>query len=356
MVKVIVYGIYGIDMRRKIESFIDDDYCIVGYSDSYLELDILDGKPFIKKEDLCSEEFDFIVLAIKDIEKCKIVCEDLQKLGVEKNRIIIPHILINNRYMYQKDIVNYIDTSLDENTEIFIFGLSYSLRGILKSSLKRLCFDFSWHGLDMYYNMKLFEYASIKKRINLTAAILVLPYYFFNYDMSLSKWQYTSGQILSVSQLHDFHNANEADDDIRNYLESIKMFSKKYLDYYSASENIYDRSRIDTGKKEMLGHVWSEVHKHTIAENKVYFDEFITNLHKVTNRIIIIIPPFYCNNIENLNVISIQKEIFYSIVNKYDIEIYDMINDINNEGYYADATHLNYEGAKFFTQKINELL
>lgn len=51
-----------------------------------------------------------------------------------------------------------------------------------------------------------------------------------------------------------------------------------------------------------------------------------------------------------------KKDIFYYILKDYDIPIYDMINCFeNNKEYFADATHLNYEGAKVFTDILNNL-
>lgn len=53
MKRIIVYGIWNIEIRRKIEFFISkDEYEIIGYSDTYAQYDELDGKNFFTPVEL----------------------------------------------------------------------------------------------------------------------------------------------------------------------------------------------------------------------------------------------------------------------------------------------------------------
>ena len=44
MKKVVVYGVRNLDIRRYIETFLDENYRITGYTDGHYTRDILDGK------------------------------------------------------------------------------------------------------------------------------------------------------------------------------------------------------------------------------------------------------------------------------------------------------------------------
>lgn len=211
MKKVIVYGVNNIELRRKMETFIDEKYCIIGYSDTYFPKDILDNKTFYKREELASVNCDYIILCINHLETCKMVREQLIELGVDCKKIVIPYLFLERNYIYQKDLIKHVEEKLTEDVEAIIFGLSYSLRGIDKELLKVKTFDFSWHGLDLYYNYKLFAYALERGLITsqVNTAILVFPYYYFNHDMSRERYQYDIGQVFSVSQLDDWHNAEK---------------------------------------------------------------------------------------------------------------------------------------------------
>ena len=63
MKKIIVYGVKNLELRRSIEYFLDDHYEIVGYTDGHYEYDVLDNQKFFRLEELCHQEFDFIVIA-----------------------------------------------------------------------------------------------------------------------------------------------------------------------------------------------------------------------------------------------------------------------------------------------------
>lgn len=52
MKKVILYGVTCVELRRNAEAFLDDEFEIAGYSDTYYTKDVLDGKPFFPPEEL----------------------------------------------------------------------------------------------------------------------------------------------------------------------------------------------------------------------------------------------------------------------------------------------------------------
>lgn len=358
--KVIVYGVYSIELRRKIENFLEDEYIIIGYTDSYHEKDILDGKAFIKRDNLKDMDFDFIIISIGSIEICRHIREELCLEGIRREKIVIPYILLNKNYICQKDLLAHIQNNLSSKIETIILGLSYSLRGVDKARLKTKAFDFSWQGLDIYYNNELLKWS--KKNGYLSSckqAILVFAYDAINRDMSFESYQYETGQILSVSQLHDWHNGYKISDGIvEEYINGIEMFGRKFLNYYKFSENIYDHNVLDAKQQVCLGHTWIKCHDETIAANKKCFDELICEIKEITDRIITIVPPYCMNAIDtDIDIIEKNRKEYYECVNNYDIEIYDLLYKWRDKReYFSDATHLNYEGAKHFTDFINEIL
>lgn len=358
--QIIVYGVYSLELRRKIESFLDDEFVIIGYTDSYHKKDILDNKTFIKRENLKNIDFDYIVISVNSVEACRQIKEQLCLEGIERDKIVIPHIFFEKNYIWQKDMISHIQNNLTEQIETIILGLSYSLRGIDTEQLLLKTFNYSWHGLDIYYNKELLKWSKRKGYLSYCKqAILVFPYYIFNHDMSCESYQYRMGQILSVRKLYDWHNGyNLKDEIVTECINGIKMFGAKFQEYYKARENIYDYNVIDPTQKMQLGHIWSQTHEKTIKANRKHFDELIYELKEITDRIIVIIPP-YCRDVIDVNKETIErnKEVFYEAVSKHDIEIYDtMYKWKDKTEYFSDAMHLNYEGAKHFTEFINGII
>ena len=357
--KVLIYGVFSIEVRRKIENFLCDDCSIIGYSDSFLKKDVLDNKNFINPGEIKNSGADYIVLSVNDYKTAISIKTNLVKTGIDPSSIIIPRLLMDSSFCYQKDLVNEIDETDLSKKSVLIFGLSYSLRGIIKDLLCVDSFDYSWHGLDLYYNLKLLEYSSNVHLLNNKLAILCFPYYYFNYDMSAAQYQYDSGQILSISRLDDYHNADYQNTNVKNHIVSFQLFSDRFMKYYNARENCFVFNKIDQAtKREQPTHVWSKMHIETIEENKVLFGLFIKKLKKISNteRIIVVVPPFFLNGIKYLHDIYKMRELFYDIIGKYDIPVYDYIDICDDPCMFSDATHLNYRGAMMFTNMISELI
>ena len=62
MKKVLAYGVGNIELRRKIEKFMDNGYQIVAYTDSYAKKDFCDGKKFVKPRDIMELGSDYIIV------------------------------------------------------------------------------------------------------------------------------------------------------------------------------------------------------------------------------------------------------------------------------------------------------
>ncbi len=68
--KVILYGIRG-EGRREIEYYLSNDYEIIGYSDSdvqYYTCHYINYKCFFIPEKLAEQDFDYIIITVKDLK------------------------------------------------------------------------------------------------------------------------------------------------------------------------------------------------------------------------------------------------------------------------------------------------
>ena len=90
MKKIIVYGVKNLELRRSIEYFLDDHYEIVGYTDGHYEYDVLDNQKFFRLEELCHQEFDFIVIASSSGATQSEIRRILLALNIPSEKIIRP--------------------------------------------------------------------------------------------------------------------------------------------------------------------------------------------------------------------------------------------------------------------------
>lgn len=378
MNEVIICGLRYVETLCAVEHFLDDKYHIIGYADVDPEMNWLDGDvlgkrmPFYTLEQLERVSFDWIVLPMFDESQSNELIEKLQDLyGREVDKkIIIPTILNRNSIeKHQEDTVRRIRNTHD-NFYGVILGLSYSLRGIDKNLLCRKFFDLSWHGRDLYYNLQLLKYAfKIGKFSDIKAALLVFPYYYFEYDQSRSYYQYKSGQMFGVYELDDWHNADrvtENGDEIFKYITNYRMFGKKIFDwyhggYYKKLQTVY-QGELKDGK---LPKSFFADRPATVEENLKIFADLINILNNRGVRIILVIPPIFIDGLdeESSKNLKMMKEKFYFLVrevtckSKINLDNWDLTEIFSDKrSMFSDLTHVNIHGSPAFTQKLNDLL
>ena len=155
MKKIVLYGVRHVELRRDIEFFLDDGYEISGYSDTYYQSDVLDGKRFIPPEQLRNEEFDFIIPLSFRAPTLTDMISALTLLGISPQKIVRPTMFLNQgAEKMQVDLLADIEAQYHGETGL-MFGLSYSLRGIFEKKLRPVFYDCSWHGLDLYYSCRI---------------------------------------------------------------------------------------------------------------------------------------------------------------------------------------------------------
>ncbi len=362
MYRVIVYGVYAIEMRRQIEHFLDDGYSIIGYSDAYLDEDIVDGNLFIPIDEIRNTDYDYVILAA--VKEKTSINALLGLYGVPAEKIVCPEILLwSSSAKMQRNIVNEIDKCEDKDIHGLIFGLSYSRRGIVQKKFAIKCFNYSCPGMDIYYNSLLFKYTLINRADlieDVRYAFWVMPYYYFDYDMSISLSQYSSGQICSITELNDWHNAHK-NPLTRQYIDTFKMFSKKIMDFYHSPASPVIRKVWDGENRGVLQGNWNRRFLETCNENVITLRGVIDELKRNGCTTIIIVPPMYVEGMTSASAKAFydKQKLFYQICNDHfgDVELWDYSEEYKEKKEFFDSLdHLNAYGAQDFTMRLNERL
>ncbi|MEY8338967.1 hypothetical protein AALB16_13260 [Lachnospiraceae bacterium 62-35] len=364
MKRIIVYGVSRIELRQDIEHFLDDDYKVIGYSDSYFKSSGVYDRPFIEPDEISSQEFDYILLAAYEEATRNSMRKSLLAYGIPMEKIIDPMILLQkNAEKCQFDLIGDMRSHY-QGEKGLIFGLSYSRKGICKDILKVPFYDCSLPGLDLYYNFQISRYMERQGLLeNVKIALLVFPYHYFVYDMSKSPAQYKSGQIFSIWRLDDWHHYQQVPGAI-NYVESYRMFGRKISEIYCSQwfniESPMPYQRED-GAWE-LEPTWFAKYEETVIENKRIFLEFCQRLKEVGIHPVLVVPPAYLRGMSqtSLQAFNEKREQFYNIVQEIEekigsITMFDYGDRFSRQPeFFRDLTHLNTTGAVEFTELINK--
>lgn len=357
--RIILYGVRHVELRRDIEFFLDDGYEISGYSDSYYTCDVLDGKRFILPEALCGTEFDCVLpLSFKETVLADMKSGLIER-GVPPEKIIWPTMFLHQgKEAMQADLIADIETRY-QGEKGLIFGLSYSLRGIFEKRLVPAFYDCSWHGLDLYYNYRIFQYMRRKGLLSrVKVAILVFPYYYFDYDMSRSMYHYREGQMFALRGLDDWHNYRRLPGAF-DYVENYRMFGKKWSDFYHFHRYEQQNRSVYSGRdgEAELDGIWRQVHPETVAENQKLFADFSRELAETGITPVLVVPPYFVKGLSQSSMEAVEKKKreFYRVIEAGKMRIFDCFDLFADyREFFADLTHLNSAGAGAFTDMIND--
>ncbi len=363
--KVIIYGVNNLYYRRWIERYIREDCRIVAYSDSVYDYDIVDGKTFISPDRISREVFDFVILAIQKEENRTIVKNYLISLGIDEQKIVIPFMCdLHSAYtnIYHVNVVkDMVEHSANDDCTTLLLGNSASLSNINKDYFNEKIYDMSVAGGDLYYNLKLVQYAETKKLFSHVKRVYIsMEYVDFNWDMSIDYNQYKTGQIFALQELHDWHNANRTGNrNIEHSIINYDLFGQKVhqenvhskLQYYNNFTVI--QPDFPTAKK--LASIWRKVDDDRIKENRHCFSELVNCIKKRQLDFAILISPIcleYVSDVDKTAFASM-REMFYLIINEYDLPVYD-----NSELYkhktefFRDVEHLNMAGSADYSRML----
>ncbi len=389
--KCIIYGLST--CRQQIESYLNDNITVLGYSDSFANLESYNGKKFYRPNELLSIEFDKIIIAINKVVDCIEVEKRLDKLGIQNSKIIPMYKFL--KYMYKlKKSDSLIDSILQDekpNLEGMILGLSYGAIGIVPKYLDLNFYNFARGSQDLYYSLIQLKYIknNYKDKISdLKYVVLdMYTYTYFNYDVSLTKnafdFIYYNGFEKYTHNLSDNVNfSRELIDNITldlNKQEELifdNVFKRDYIvredmRYYFNKEeinNILDKEEIKRYNINPLGYssIEKNIYTNTEKENIRYFENILKEILEIDSNIqilLVLIPRHKVKEDKMKSIESKWKYRFYEIISqtkkKYNFEVLDFkeIEEISSvRSNYSDLEHLNYNGAIKFTKLLSQYL
>lgn len=382
--------IYGLSIYRKqIESYLKDDIDIIGYSDSFSDLDYFQGKKFYKPNELLDLDFDIIIIVIKTFVGCIDVEESLISLGIE-NKKIIPLYKFMKYISIMKQDKNLIDTYLNKasNVEGLIFGISYGEYGINPKYLNHKFYNFCRSSQDLYYTLIQLKYIkqNYKDKIKSLKYIVLdmYNYTYFNFDVSLSKialnfiynngfYEFTHNLSKNKNYSKKYHERmkQELDEDeiilLNNIIEAERVIrdNNGYYLNYKSNNIILEEEDINMYNLSPFGYssIQKNVYTNTEQENIKILEEIINEILDINSEIkiyLILIPRYIVQEQKLESIESIWKNKFYNTLEKlklkYKFEILDFkdceeISSIREN--YLDLEHLNYNGAIEFTKLLS---
>lgn len=248
-----------------------------------------------------------------------------------------------------------------------MFGLSYSALGVDKKALRYPFFDCSWLSLDLYYNFKIFRYLEQKQGFftELQSVLWMFPYYYFDYDMSMSMNLYKIGRLLGLWRLDDWHNYRNTSEGWE-YIENYRMFGRKICHFFHTPKQAFRRRDVygEPDGSVQLDGIWVSNHEKTETENREIFVDFYLRLKEVGSPPVIVVPPFYLSALSaaSKEQFAKKRERFYRILKELEpgtgeITVYDYVARFaERRELFFDWEHLNEAGAREFTELINREL
>lgn len=325
-------------------------------------------------------EYDYLLLlgGIKDETLNELINEGKLHSGQIFN--FARHFLIDSDCQFYTKYYDFMDG--DKNYEGFITGLSHFECGINTKFLKKSFFNFAVASQDLFFDYKLLNYAlgfeNFKKSIKYV--IIGMPYFGFGYDISKSKNFRTIRTEIYYPVLGTVHNYENGEDFKNKYAHYKNICSKVFRHDYSriiynsvkhgglktleeAGNSKFNSSKLTEEEREsFINDVKKECKDRyplTIKENIEIMKEYLQCLSSNNIKSIILCCPLtklYRDNASR----EVQKQ-FYNIISElkgsYEFQFIDYFEseEFDDEDFF-DISHLNYRGAKKFTNILNDII
>lgn len=339
-------------------------------------------------ESLNKLKFEFIVVLTRDVKE-----SDRVKTRLILSGILQPKIL---EYCYfEKEprtspVEIFEMKKMNGDYDTFVFGMSHSYGGCLESLLEGAVYKFSAPSMDLYYHQKVLESVCERYDMNkVRKVIFELPYYIFNYDISLCKNIFIQ-RMNYYYYFGDYHHYGENDDNERQIIMFEKLNEiccnpvyKKQLPTEELKPRKVDLlNRLNSGRRrvkymllpkeahiwtqeerecieQLHPHVWYKYHKKTIEENMRIWEEIkrlLSNYRDISMKVIVF--PFNPMFIKtNKQAIAEMKQMFMDALNIPESSIIDCFDYyLDKEEFFEDECHLNLKGAYDFSKRINKLI
>lgn len=336
-------------------------------------------------EQLLITNFEYLIIMTRDEKKSKAAMKWFCSRGVEKEKIL-------EYVCFEKDprispVERFWSGMSEQKYDTLIFGMSHSYGGLIPELLHGNAYKFSAPSMDLYYHYRVLR--DICENYNLSKikqVIFELPYYAFNYDLSMCKSTFRK-RISYYSYYSDYHHFGENEEEKRyidmfeklNELSGFTMYGKrekaeliwrKKTSVYLWLRKQYVRFRCATDREPVSRqwteeamqtqrpHVWYKEHLETIQENLKIWSEIKQLLEQNKLELRVCIFPF------NPLFLEIHSDQIYKIKNKFfenlclpETQVFDGMDIfMGHQDYFADACHLNNVGSYQFSKILGRWL
>lgn len=392
MKKRIIIAYSNEKLATKVMSHLNNSVEVIAVTNlSNDSLGILRGIKGISPERIGLLDFEYVLLIWEDEESR----EELTRLligisGIPQDKII------DFCWLYRLSLVMPKVKKLMQNPNYkkldgLVLGMSHAECGIVSKMLPGVACNVATGAQDLFYNYKVLEYLNenYPERICSLKYVIIdmWDYPYFNYDVSQSSE--AANYILNYDGWdEDSHNFDKNKDktvafadlieyrygNISRNKDSINVMHGMFDDVYEINDysDVSDDFKVryltaimpeDCEDGYKINNALSEnMYEETIRENKGYFENIISLLHRINPKIkvkIVLVPRFY--EIEKKTKITnaLWETRFYEIIreysNIYNLQIYDfkeLTKISSNRNNYRDLAHLNATGAKAFTEYL----
>lgn len=266
------------------------------------------------------------------------------------------------------------DFSNDYNA--LILGMSHSQCAISADGLSELSggeynyFKESAPSLDLFLHKKFFEKLVNEQAEavrNLKRVIIEIPYYIFNYDLSLfGDFAFTKLNYFElVGDYHHLPEKVEAKSKIDTFRQYWNVCEKaiyeqpqprKLPGYLVPLKRIYHIYKAIRNKDK----VWDKQYEKTIQENKRLWNELLMLLNQScpNAEIIVLVMPFNpaFRNSHKVQVAQSKKAFYSCLGDLGKIRLIDEFDYIRKPSLFQDHCHLNEHGGRIYTEHFAEML
>ncbi len=380
--KILLYGI-GKELDN-VENRIKEEHEIIGYMDSFSEINLYQGRVFYEVRKVKSLEFDYLIITVWDRKAAWSIQNWLVSdygIPIEK---IIPFWVYAKREIWE----HKMKTCDLKNIKGMILGNSYALHGFLEKELDLPFVNLSARSQDLFYSYRVYsrcieEYGD---RLSSLEYIVLDLYDYMIFNVDISRTRYFL-EYLYLGGLYETHNFKKN----KNFSGSIKDELFRTYGIVLEEENqkrkimdkIFDNANIQPNffPNDLWGYIEKEApvplnavlssvirkrFEDTITENKeiiVDFIKTIRNKNRDMKIVFTLIPKYISVEVAAEPFMQVWKAEFNDIITdlcaKYQILFWNYKGCgciSKNPRFYHDPRHLNTAGAKAMTAILNKNL
>lgn len=331
-----------------------------------------------------TSEYDYVIIATYDVQQSAEIFEMLVGKGIPSD--VILEYCNFEKYPVKSAMELFLENGISSKSSRYVLGMSHAFGGISEYMLAGKVYKLAAPSMDLYYHQKvLHELFSRVDARTINQIILELPYYIFNYDVSLCKKTFPQRMnfYYFFSDYHHYGEDMEGQHQIAMFeklnrlfpippyrtIEEIQMGKARN----SAIRKQYRKMRCAVNKKrehlwtekeceeaiKFKPHVWYQERNMTIKENLLIWEQMKKELDSHTGMDWkVVVFPFAPIFIENhREAIWRMRAMFYDNIQLPQEKIIDCFEYYEDKPeYFSDICHLNEKGCYEFSKVFDKLV